>query len=63
MVVLLQVGSITVKTVFFSWLLLVIRWTVPRFRFDQVMTLCWKGLLPLALLNILATGVAIWWLG
>jgi NADH-quinone oxidoreductase subunit H len=62
-VVLLQVGSISVKTVFFSWLLLVIRWTVPRFRFDQVMTLCWKGLLPLALLNILATGVAIWWPG
>lgn len=62
LVVALQLGAFAAKTVFFSWLLLVIRWTVPRFRFDQVMTLCWKGILPLALLNILVTGLVMWWL-
>ena len=63
LVTALQVGSFTVKTVFFSWFMLVVRWTLPRFRFDQLMTLCWKGLLPLALLNILATGGALYALG
>src|SRR5690554_557855 len=40
---------------FFMW----IRWTVPRFRYDQLMNLGWKVLIPLALANILLTGVAI----
>lgn len=39
------------------YLIMWIRWTFPRFRMDQVMNLCWKVLLPLALLNILATGL------
>lgn len=60
---LLQMGSFAAKTVFFSWLLLVIRWTLPRFRFDQLMHLSWKRLLPLALLNILATGAVLLALG
>jgi NADH-quinone oxidoreductase subunit H len=38
---------------FYFWL----RATLPRFRYDQLMTLCWKVMLPLALLNILATGI------
>jgi NADH-quinone oxidoreductase subunit H len=59
----LQVGSFTVKTVFFSWFLLIVRWTLPRFRFDQLMSLCWKALLPLALLNILITGAVMLALG
>jgi len=59
----LQVASFSAKTVFFSWFLLVVRWTLPRFRFDQLMGLCWKRLLPLALLNILATGAALLALG
>jgi NADH-quinone oxidoreductase subunit H len=63
LVAALQVGSFSVKTVFFSWFLLLIRWTLPRFRFDQLMALCWKGLLPLALLNILITGAAMLALG
>lgn len=57
----MQVGSFAAKTVFFSWFSLVVRWTLPRFRFDQMMGLCWKTLLPLALLNILITGAVMLW--
>jgi len=57
-VVVLQVGAFTLKVVFFCWLQILLRWSVPRFRYDQVMRLGWKMLLPLALLNIVIT--AIW---
>jgi len=56
-VVLLQVGAFTVKVIFFCWLQILLRWSVPRFRYDQVMRLGWKMLLPLALLNIAVTAV------
>jgi NADH-quinone oxidoreductase subunit H len=36
-----------------------IRWTIPRFRFDQLMHLGWKSLLPLSLINLLVTGLVI----
>lgn len=56
-VALLHIGSFTVKTVFFAFLFIWVRWTLPRFRYDQLMRLGWKVLLPLAILNIFATGV------
>ncbi|OIO05264.1 MAG: hypothetical protein AUJ51_00035 [Elusimicrobia bacterium CG1_02_56_21] len=59
LVAALQAGAFTAKTVFFCWFLLIVRWTLPRFRFDQLMGLCWKALLPLALLNILITGAVL----
>ena len=36
-----------------------VRWTFPRFRYDQVMKMGWKMVLPLALLNIMVTGVVL----
>jgi len=63
-VALLQVASFTFKVVFFCWLQIMIRWTVPRFRYDQLMRLGWLGLLPIGFVNIAVTAVAIvWWQG
>ncbi len=47
------------KVSFFIWLMMTIRWTLPRFRYDQVMRLGWKMLLPLALINIFITGIVL----
>jgi NADH-quinone oxidoreductase subunit H len=48
-------GKIVALLFFFMW----VRWTVPRFRYDQVMTLGWKKLLPLAIANLLAYAIGI----
>jgi len=56
-VVLLGVASFTFKVVFFCWLLMTIRWTLPRFRYDQLMRLGWKMILPLSLANIVVTAI------
>ena len=54
---LLGVGAFCAKTGFFVFLFMWVRWTIPRFRYDQLMRLGWKVMLPLALLNIFATGL------
>jgi len=51
--------AFAVKTAFFLFLFLWVRWTLPRLRFDQLMRLGWKVMLPLALVNILVTGIAV----
>jgi len=45
------------------WLQMAIRWTLPRFRYDQVMDLCWKILLPLSIANVFVTGLVLLALG
>jgi NADH-quinone oxidoreductase subunit H len=58
-VVLLQVGAFTFKVLLFCWLQILLRWSVPRFRYDQVMRLGWKMLLPAALVNVMITAFVI----
>lgn len=53
--VLLQAAALGLKVFFFCWLLLLIRWTLPRFRYDQLMRFGWKFLLPASILNIFVT--------
>jgi len=48
-----------VKFAFFVWFFIHVRWTLPRFRYDQLMDLGWKTMLPWALFNTILTGVAI----
>jgi NADH-quinone oxidoreductase subunit H len=55
---LLQVGAFVCKVVFFCWVFIWVRWTLPRFRYDQLMSLGWKVMLPLGLANLVVT--AIW---
>jgi NADH-quinone oxidoreductase subunit H len=47
------------KITFFGFIFMWIRWTLPRFRYDQLMKLGWKSLIPLAILNVVITGVVI----
>jgi NADH-quinone oxidoreductase subunit H len=55
----IHVGVFLAKVVFMIFFQQIIRWSLPRFRYDQVMILGWKIMLPLSLVNILVTGVVI----
>lgn len=59
LVILLRIGSMVFKTLFIMWLQFMIRWTIPRFRYDQVMDMCWKLLLPLSLANLVVTAIVL----
>jgi NADH-quinone oxidoreductase subunit H len=48
------------KTIFFIFVFMWIRWTIPRFRYDQLMNLGWKILIPLSIINLVATGLFLW---
>jgi NADH-quinone oxidoreductase subunit H len=56
---LIHVGMLFAKIAFFLFLFMWVRWTIPRFRYDQLMRLGWKILIPLALFNMLVTGALI----
>ena len=56
---MIGVGTLLIKIVLFIFLFMWIRWTIPRFRYDQLMNLGWKKMIPLALLNMLLTGALI----
>jgi NADH-quinone oxidoreductase subunit H len=53
-------AAMFVKTFFFLFFFMWIRWTLPRFRYDQLMALGWKFLIPLALIYLVVIGVAVW---
>ncbi len=58
-VVLTRVLAFVGKVVFFCWLLILVRWTLPKFRYDQVMRLGWKILLPISLVNLVLTALVV----
>ena len=53
--IVLHVVSFLTKVVIMIWLQMALRWTLPRFRYDQVMDLCWKMILPLSIANAFVT--------
>ncbi|GAC1471354.1 MAG: NADH-quinone oxidoreductase subunit NuoH [Isosphaeraceae bacterium] len=53
--VLVMMGKVSLMILFIMW----VRWTLPRFRYDQLMDLAWKSLIPLALFNLLATATVV----
>jgi NADH-quinone oxidoreductase subunit H len=57
LVTVFQVAAFNIKVFFFCWLQILIRWTYPRFRYDQLMDFGWKLLIPLSLVNIVGTGI------
>jgi len=60
-ITLLGVGALFIKTFIFIFFFMWVRWTLPRFRYDQLMDLGWKVLIPLSLINMLLTGAFILW--
>src|SRR2546422_2989702 len=57
--VLLGVASFSTKVLVFCWLFMQVRWTLPRFRYDQLMRLGWLGLFPISVANVLVTALVL----
>ncbi|WP_419801866.1 NADH-quinone oxidoreductase subunit NuoH [Mucilaginibacter sp.] len=57
LVTILGVFALFAKIIFFIFFFMWVRWTIPRFRYDQLMDLGWKVLIPLAIANIVLTGI------
>ena len=59
---LLKMGVMAAKVGFMIFFMMWIRWTIPRFRYDQLMDLAWKSLIPLAIVNFVLTAAIVqWW--
>ncbi len=56
---MIQILTFILKVSLILFIFIWVRWTIPRFRYDQLMKLGWKVMLPLSLLNVLATGIGI----
>ena len=61
MAALLGISALLIKSFIFIFIFMWVRWTLPRFRYDQLMNLGWKSLIPLALVNMFITGAVILW--
>ncbi|MDB4901681.1 MAG: nqo8 [Mucilaginibacter sp.] len=59
LVAIIGIAVLFAKIFFFIFFFMWVRWTIPRFRYDQLMDLGWKGLIPLAIANIIVTGIVI----
>jgi NADH-quinone oxidoreductase subunit H len=59
LVAVLRIAAFMFKLVFFCWFQMMLRWTLPRFRYDQVMVLGWRKLLPLSILNTIVTAAVL----
>lgn len=60
---ILQTLALFVKIIIFIFIFMWVRWTLPRFRYDQLMHLGWRVLLPLSLANIFITGIVMYFMG
>src|SRR5438046_10603541 len=60
--VLLGVASFSIKGLTFVFLFMQLRWTLPRFRYDQLMSLGWKGLFPISVANVVVTAILVTYL-
>ena len=58
-----QLSAFALKTIFWCWVFIWVRWSLPRFRYDQLMRLGWKNMIPLAFVNIFATALVLLWVG
>lgn len=59
LVTLVGMAFFFLKIFFFIFFFMWVRWTIPRFRYDQLMNLGWKGLIPLGIFNIVITAIAL----
>ncbi len=59
---ILQMFSFITKVLFFCWLFMAIRWTLPRFRYDQLLKLGWYYMFPIALANVFVTAILLLWI-
>ena len=60
---LVQIAVFLFKVAVFLCVFVWVRWTLPRFRFDQLMRLSWTRLIPLGAINLVTTALAMYWLG
>src|SRR5207237_6476772 len=63
LICLLRAIVFFIKTLIVIGIFMWVRWSLPRFRFDQIMNLAWRALIPISLLILLATAVTMWALG